>query len=158
VYWACASLQQNRVELALHFLKLNGFSTYTPRIRVERKPGANGSALLFPGYIFISIELQWHRASRTSGVVKLIMDGEAPARVPDHVIASLRARERGGLITLPTRPNFQRGDSVRVVRGPFRDRLAIFQDMKARERVEVLLQLFGSERCLALPRRDILRS
>ena len=36
-YWSCAQLEINRVELALHFLKLGGFATYTPRIRVERK-------------------------------------------------------------------------------------------------------------------------
>jgi transcriptional antiterminator RfaH len=157
-YWACASLQ--RVELGLHFLKLNGFETYTPLI--EREPnakGVNGTALLFPGYTFVSIELQWSRANRSPGVHRLIMDGEHPARVPDGVIADLRAREGSdGLIALPTRPPFQRGDRVRIVRGPFRDQLAIFAGMRPRERVEVLLALFGSERRLMLPRRDVVRA
>ena len=154
MYWACASLEQNRVALALHFLELNGFATYTPRIKVERRSSPD---LLFPGYTFVAIELQWHRAARTPGVMKLIMDGEHPGRVPDRVIEGLRSRERNGLIELPRHPPFLPGDRVRIVKGPFRDRLAIFQDMKARERVEVLLQLFGSER-LALPSRDILRA
>ena len=90
MYWSCASL--GRVELALHFLEISGYATYTPRVRVERKSGGpDGTALLFPGYTFISIELQWHRASRTPGVAKLIMDGEHPGRVPDRVIEGYAA-------------------------------------------------------------------
>jgi transcriptional antiterminator RfaH len=155
VYWACASLEQNRVELALHFLALNGYETYTPRIRVERRSSPD---LLFPGYTFVAIELQWHRAARTPGVMKLIMDGEHPGRVPDGVIESLRAREHNGLIELPTRPAFLPGDRVRIIRGALQGQIAIFQDMKPKERIEVLLSILGAERQLELARRDVLRA
>ena len=162
MYWACASLEPNRVELGLHFLKLGGFTTYTPRLKVERQRSAadaNDAPLLFPGYTFVSIELQWHRANRSPGVIRLIMDGEHPARVPDGVIAGLRAREGAdGLVQLPSHPQFLPGDPVRIVRGPFRDQLAIFAGTRPRERVEVLLALFDSEQHLEMPRRDIERN
>ena len=151
-------LEINRVELALHFLKLGGFATYCPRIRVERKlGGTDATALLFPGYSFISIELQWHRASRTPGVAKLIMDGEHPGRVPDGVIEGLRAREHDGLIVLPPPPRLRHGDRVRIIAGPLLGRLAIFEGMKPRQRVEVLLGILGADRRLELRRRDIRR-
>jgi hypothetical protein len=47
------------------------------------------------------------------------------------------------------------GDRVRILRGPFSGRLAVFADMKPRERVEVLLRLLGGERHVTLARCDI---
>jgi transcription antitermination factor NusG len=58
---------------------------------------------LFPGYCFISIELQWHAARWSIGVVQLLMDGSGPARVADSIINEIRSRERDGLIELPRR-------------------------------------------------------
>ena|SRR5262245_2375953 len=98
-YWACARLQVNREALALHCLGLAGYETYFPRLRdrrirhgrkIEVRPA------LFPGYCFIAVELQWHAARWTAGVINLIMDGVGPARVPDAVIAEIRSREVGG--------------------------------------------------------------
>ena len=65
-----------------------------------------------------------------------MLDGEQPARVPDQVIAELRKRERNGVIELPKQRTLKCGDRVRILRGPFQDHLAIFADMKPRERVE----------------------
>ena len=95
-YWCAAQLENNRVALATHHLKLSGYRVYAPRLRtyrfssgrkVEERP------LLFPSYAFVWIDLQWHRARWCCGVIRLIMAGDAtPARVPDTVIDGLRAR------------------------------------------------------------------
>src|SRR5215813_2495642 len=77
------------------------------------------------------------------GVVRLVMDGAAPARVPDAVIDEIRSRERGGLIELPKPPRARPGDAVRILRGPFEGKLAVYAGMKPRARVEVLLGLLG---------------
>jgi transcription antitermination factor NusG len=53
--------------------------------------------LLFPGYVFALIVLQWHAARYAPGVASIIMSGDVPARVPDAVIAELRSREHNGL-------------------------------------------------------------
>ena len=98
---------------------------------------------LFPSYAFVLIELQWHAARWCPGVLRLVLSGAQPAKVPDHVIAELRGRERNGLITLPPPPDFQRGDRVRITRGVFAGQLALFDGMRAHERVEVLLQILG---------------
>jgi transcription antitermination factor NusG len=66
------------------------------------------------------------------------------------VIEEVRRREVNGLIELPKLP-LRRGAQVRILQGPFRDRLAIFADMKPRQRVEVLLQLLGSAHRVELP-------
>jgi transcription antitermination factor NusG len=83
------------------------------------------------------------------------MDGAGPARVPDDVIAEIRGREIGGLIELAAPPALRRGARVRILRGPFSGHLAIFADMKPRERVEILLQLLGGEQRVTLAKKDI---
>jgi hypothetical protein len=39
--------------------------------------------------------------------------------------------------------------------GPFRDRFALYDSMRPRERVEVLLALFGAHQRVTLPRNDV---
>jgi transcriptional antiterminator RfaH len=156
-YWTACRLQPHRESLALHCLGLNGFETYYPRLRdrrirfgrtIENRPA------LFPGYAFVLIELQWHTARWAPGTLGLIMDGTGPAKVADAVIEEVRRREVNGLIELP-KASLHRGARVRILRGPFSGHLAIFADMKPRQRVEVLLQLLGGEHRVALPAADI---
>jgi transcriptional antiterminator RfaH len=145
-------------QLALHCLALAGFATYLPRLRepgVVRGRRVERQSPLFPGYAFIVIELQWHAARWAPGTLGLIMDGTQPARVPDSVIAEIRSRECGGLIELPKPPRLRPGHAVRVISGPLQGRLGLYAGMKPRERVEVLLQLFGGQQRVTLARRDI---
>jgi transcription antitermination factor NusG len=96
-YWACAQLEANRERLALHCLGLRGFEVYLPRLRVKRITPARKTSVqapaLFPGYAFVLIELQWHAARWSPGVLRLVLDGDRLARVPDKVIAELKGRE-----------------------------------------------------------------
>jgi transcription antitermination factor NusG len=156
-YWAACRIRLRQENLALHCLGLIGFETYYPRLRdrrvrfgrtIENRPA------LFPGYAFVLIQLQWHAAQWAPGTIGLIMDGARPARVADDVIEEVRQREVGGLIELPRR-SLRRGAQVRILQGPFRDHLAIFADMKPKQRVEVLLQLLGSAHRVELPAGDI---
>jgi transcription antitermination factor NusG len=51
----------------------------------------------------------------------LLMNGDGPAKVGDHIIDELRGRERNGLIVLPPpspAPRLRPGDQVRVMDGP----------------------------------------
>ena len=156
-YWAVAQLQPQRERLALHCLAGAGYTVYLPRLRQHRvSPMAAGSRTtpaLFPGYAFVLIELQWHAARWAPGVTRIVLDGAAPARVPDAVIAEIRGRERGGLVELP--PRLKRGDSVKILRGPFQDRLALYDGQAAHERVAVLLAVLGGQRRLALREGDV---
>ena len=155
-YWAACRLQPHRTALALHVLGLRGFETYCPRLR-ERRPrhGRLQEVIkpLFVGYTFVLIQLQWHAVRWAPGTLGLIMDGERPARVADAVIAEIRAREFNGAVELPPRP--RAGDRVRVVRGPFRDRLALYAGMSGHDRIAVLLHLLGREHKVLLPRLDV---
>ena len=124
-FWAAVQTQPQRD--ALHFLAQAGFETYAPRVHGERLWRGRAievrPALLFTNYVFVLIVAQWHIVNSTPGVRRLICDGGRPARVPDHVIEALRAREGpDGLIRLPAKPpprGWRKGERVFVTRGAF---------------------------------------
>jgi transcriptional antiterminator RfaH len=152
-YWACVQLESNRERLALHCLGLAGYQVYFPRIQVRKLK----TAALFPGYAFVLIQMQWHAARWSPGVIRLVLDGMQPARVPDKVIADIRGRERNGLVELAPAPGFRRGDQVRIKRGVFIGQLAVFEGMRPHDRVAVLLQLLGSQRPVAVAKGDVVK-
>jgi transcription antitermination factor NusG len=150
-YWAAAQLQPQRERLALHCLAGAGYTVYLPRLRQHRVSHGRRietTPALFPGYAFVLIELQWHAARWAPGVTRIVLDGAAPARVPDAVIAEIRSRERGGLVELPAR--FRPGDQVRVLRGPLARLVGLYAGMRPRERVEVLLAILGGAQRVTL--------
>jgi transcription antitermination factor NusG len=64
-------------------------------------------------------------------------------------------REVDGLIELVPPPTLRRGVRVRILHGPFSGCLAVYADMRPRERVEILLQLLGGEQRVTLANKDI---
>jgi transcriptional antiterminator RfaH len=158
MFWACAQLRPQQTRLALYCLQLEGFTVYVPRLRVRRARRGRDvevAPLLFPGYAFVAIELQWRAAHYAPGVIRLVQDGQQPARVPDAVIAELKGRERDGLIELPKPRVLRVGDPVRVLRGPFANHLALYDGMQPRDRVAILLALLGGQQRVTLPKGDI---
>jgi transcriptional antiterminator RfaH len=157
-FWCAARLRPQHENYALHCLGVSGFAVYFPKLRQSRTVRGRRvkvSPPLFPGYAFVWIELQWHAARWSPGILGLIMDGAAPARVPDRIIAEIRGRERNGLIELPKAPGLRRGDRVRITAGPFTDHLALYQGQAPHERVEVLLALLGGSQRVTLPESDV---
>jgi transcription antitermination factor NusG len=155
-YWACAHIQPQRARLALYFLGLSGFTTYYPQIRMIRPARPDGAAPLFTGYAFVEIESQWHQVEHTPGVHAVVKHDGRPAKVTDQVIDDLRAREVNGLIELPRPPPLRPGAKVRITRGAFADRIAIYAGMKPRQRIEILLGLLGGERHLVIARSAVM--
>ena len=158
-FWAAVQFHGQHERLALHCLGLAGFTTWCPRIR-ERRIICGRRAIvtpaLFPGYVFVLIELQWHAIRRTPYVIRLIMNGDMPAPVPDRVIDELRGRERNGVIALPEPPpRLRPGAHVRVTGGPFRGHTGLCAGMAPRERVIVLLSLLGSSARVEMAAGDV---
>lgn len=155
-YWACARTEPQQERAAQHFLQLSGFTSYCPRLRVTRHSHGRrivSKPALFPSYVFVAVVGGWWRARWCPHVVGLIMNGERPAEISGSIIAEIRSRERGGLVDLP--PRLRRGDAVRILHGPFAERLALFDGQTARDRVAVLLSLLGGQRRLVMRAGDV---
>ncbi|MGF1631595.1 MAG: transcription termination/antitermination protein NusG [Kiloniellaceae bacterium] len=147
--WYVAQIQPHAEERARCNLERQGFQCYLPRYRRERRHARRRDVVLaplFPGYIFVELDLDaapWRAINGTFGVNHLICQGERPAPVPDGVVEQIAARENDkGLIVLESRA-FQSGEALRIVSGALADCFGIFEKMADRERVILLLDLLG---------------
>jgi transcriptional antiterminator RfaH len=155
-YWAAAQLQASREPLALHCLSVvNGFEVYSPRIKAPRARREVGTRPLFPGYCFVLIVSQWWAARWSPGVIRIVLDGAVPARVPDQVIDEIRRREVRGVVELPKPPGLEVGDRVRVTRGPLVGLTGLYQGMNGRQRVDILLSILGGACRVTLAKSDV---
>jgi transcriptional antiterminator RfaH len=158
-YWACAQLEFNRTRLALHCLsRVAGYEIYNPQLPEQRRRYGRkimGVSQLFPAYVFVLIVSGWWNARWSPGVVRLVMDGLVPARVPDAVISEIRGRERNGFVELPKPRGLAPGTRVRVVSGPLSEQIGLLAVLQPHERVVVLLSLLGGQQRVELSRSAV---
>ncbi len=119
------------------------FPCYTERLHRGPRP-----LPLFPGYLFVRLELeetglgvlQW-----TPGLCYVVSFAGSPARVPDEAIELVRRQllqieERGGLCA----SRFQAGEHVRISRGPLTGMEAVFDGaIGPVDRVRILIAFLG---------------
>jgi transcriptional antiterminator RfaH len=107
---------------------------------------------LFPGYIFIIIDLSKHRWRSVNGT--LIMGAEQPKPVPPGVVEALIAScESCGAVRLDD--SLEIGQTVRILSGPFAETLCRLAHQDDRGRVRVLLEIMGMEVTAQLDRSTI---
>ena len=149
--------QENRAQFNLHRL---GFRSFVPRLRrTVRHARRLQDALkpLFPGYVFIIIDLskhRWRSVNGTFGVASLIMGAEQPRPVPSGVVEALVAScESRGAVRVDD--SLEVGQKVRIVSGPFAETLCRLAQLDDRGRVRVLLEIMGMEVAAELDRSAI---
>lgn len=149
--WYVAHTQPHREARALVHLLRQGYETYLPRyLRLRRHAGRveRVAAALFPRYIFINMDIaetRWRSINATVGVLGLVMAGDAPAPVPDPVIAAIRKRETAGYIRIDLGSSLRPGQRVLLNTPSLLNYEAIFECATDNDRVLVLLQLLGRE-------------
>jgi transcription antitermination factor NusG len=139
--------QENRAQLNLHRL---GFRNFLPRLRRTVRHARklrDTLSPLFPGYIFVIIDLskhRWRSINGTFGVASLIMGAEQPMPVPPGVVEALVASYANcGAIRLED--GLEIGQKVRILSGPFAETICRLAHLDDRERVRVLLEIMGME-------------
>jgi transcription antitermination factor NusG len=149
--------QENRAQLNLHRL---GFRSFVPRLRrTVRHARRLRDTLqpLFPGYIFVIIDLskhRWRSINGTFGVASLIMGAEQPRPVLQGVVEGLIAScKTCGVVRLDD--SLEIGQRVRIVSGPFAETLCRLAHLDDRGRVRVLLEIMGMEVAAQLDRSAI---
>ena len=90
-----ANLPHAETKASFH-LDRQGFSIYCPRYLKQRRHARRVdkiAAPLFPGYVFVAIDLatqRWPAIDSTIGVARLVRNGDRPAAVPQLVIEALK--------------------------------------------------------------------
>jgi transcriptional antiterminator RfaH len=149
-YWTVAVAMSQREDLVTEHLKREGFETYVPKVREEKR-----AAPLFPGYLMVRVVVRWYPIRWCPGVLKLLMAGDTPAKLADAIVDEIKGRERGGFVKLPKAATLQEGQSVRVTTGMFAGRTAIYQGMNGSQRERILLDLLGQSVSVTMPKGSI---
>lgn len=148
--WSVAQTHPNAGNIACVHLQRQGFSYYNPKIqeRVKLKNGyGHRIAQMFSNYLFIDIADEWRAVKSTIGISHVLMqESEKPAVLKDEFITSLKAQEnQDGLIVLG-QSKFKKDGAVQIKSGPFAYAIGKFDGLSSRDRVYVLLSMFGTER------------
>ncbi len=150
--WYVVHTKPRQEMLAQTHLHRQAFRTYLPLIAQTRRRRDRRVEVilpLFPRYLFIQVNLreQCTAAVRsTLGVTAMVRFGDQLLPVPDSVIAYLQASTDAdtGLHRLHA-PRFQKGDKVRVDRGPFAGLEGIYQAERGEDRFMILLDFLGRQ-------------
>jgi transcription antitermination factor NusG len=155
--WFAARTLPHRENSAQFNLSCLGFRSFAPRFRRtvrHARQMRNVLAPLFPGYIFVVLDLsrdRWRSVNNTTGVASLIMGVEQPQPVPRGVVEALIARrDSSGTVRLDR--DLEVGERARIVSGPFAETLCRIEHLDDRGRVRVLLEIMGGQVLAQLPR------
>lgn len=158
--WFLAQIKPNARKIAERNLARQRFETFLPLIeQTDRHSGrfVQTHKPLFPGYIFVRFDPAkgaWRSINSTQGITKLVSFGQAPAPVPDDLVAQLRARcDQDGVVT--PMPDLTVGDKVTVTQGPFAAFMAEILQVDEDQRVWLLIDLMGRQTRVAVRRQDI---
>lgn len=115
---------------------------------VELKKGEKktSSRKFFPGYILVKMELtdeSWHIVKETSKVTGFV-GGNTPFPIPDEEVFKITRRMVEGAEKPRPKVQFEVGETVRVVDGPFLNFAGVVEDVKPdKGKLRVTVTIFG---------------
>ena len=115
---------------------------------VEMKKGEKrtSSRKFFPGYILVNMELNdetWHVVKETARVTGFV-GGNTPVPIPDVEVEKITKRIVEGAEKPRPKVQFEVGETVRVIDGPFLNFSGIVEDVKPdKAKLRVMVSIFG---------------
>lgn len=101
----------------------------------------------FPGYIFVRMNVNtdsWHLLKGTPKVTGFVGDQLNPAPVNSQEMEKIMAQITEGIKRPKAKIEFSKGDSVKIIEGPFSGFNGVIDDIKAdKSKLEVLVSIFG---------------
>ncbi|MBW2451985.1 MAG: transcription termination/antitermination protein NusG [Deltaproteobacteria bacterium] len=116
---------------------------------VELKNGERrtSSRKFFPGYILVQMDLNnetWHIVKDTPKVTGFVGGGATPPPIPDDEVAKITTRMEEGEERPKPKVEFEVGETVRVVDGPFLNFTGIVEDVRPEKgKLKVMVSIFG---------------
>ena len=147
---------ENKVKLSLEErIRMLGAEEYFGEVLipsetvVELKNGERrtSSRKFFPGYILVRMELNnetWHIVKDTPKVTGFVGGGTNPPSIPDEDVAKITTRMEEGIERPKPKVEFEAGETVRVIDGPFLNFTGVVEDVKPdRAKLKVMVSIFG---------------
>ena len=112
---------------------------------VEEKDGKQKvvSKKKFPGYVLVKMLMSdesWYVIRNTRGVTWFVGPGSKPVPLTDEEVKAM------GIVEIPEEVDLEVGESVRVVSGPWREFVALIQEINLEKRkIKASVDMFGRE-------------
>jgi transcriptional antiterminator NusG len=104
---------------------------------------------VFPGYVLVEMVMSdesWYVVRNTPGVTSFVGSGTRPVPLQEHEIKSILKQVTKETDKPKTKISFSKGQSVRVIDGPFTEFIGTVSDINMdRNKVTVLVSFFGRE-------------
>lgn len=116
---------------------------------VEVKKGVKRTTKrqFFPGYILVRMELNettWHIVKGTPKVTGFVGGSMNPPTVPDEEVARITSQIEEGTLKPKPKVEFEKGENVRVVSGPFSTFTGIVDEVhEGKGKLRVMVSIFG---------------
>lgn len=101
----------------------------------------------FPGYVLVQMVLNqdtWHLVKETPKVTGFIGDATSPDPLSDEEAQRILTQVEEGAASPRARMNFEQGETVKVIDGPFTDFMGTIEESRPEKgKVKVLISIFG---------------
>jgi transcriptional antiterminator RfaH len=145
--WFLVYTKAKEEQRAKKNLENQGFSIFLPMIAfaINNRSVSTIVKPMFPRYLFIKLNLEkdnWTLIKSTRGVSHMVVFGQKFAEIPGQVIAHLKSGgDKNDIFKQAIkRQEFEKGDTLTIAKGVFRDKEATFLSKKSKERVRILLR------------------
>lgn len=146
--WFLVQTKPNAEAVAFSNLENQEITAFMPLHKITRRKASKFQTILrplFPGYVFISLELNsvlWQKVKNTRGVTRVVRFGLEPSQVPSEIIKELFA-------CCDANGNFQRnekfeiGVNIQIKEGPLAGAIGNIIDINPKKRVQILFDFMG---------------
>lgn len=116
---------------------------------VELRKGKRreASQKFFPGYVLVRMEMSddlWYLIKNTPKVTGFVGPGVRPTPIPEEQVQAILQQVQTGTERPKHRVLFSRGESVRVIDGPFSNFTGVVDEVKPEKgRLKVMVSIFG---------------
>jgi transcriptional antiterminator RfaH len=161
-HWYAVRTKRTKESFVGQRFREKGLEVFLPWIRERRRVGTRfvwASVPLFPGYVFcrLRLESEGRMVRYSPGVKDFVMFGDVVAEVGDDTIELLRERCPGGFAKIEPR-RYTAGEKVVIREGALAGLEGLFEcEVKAKDRVAVLLEFLGRQTRIVVDRHQIVR-
>lgn len=105
------------------------------------------SRKFFPGYMLVQMVMNqdtWHLVKETSKISGFVGDATDPSPISEDEVSRIVNQVEEGASSPRAKMNFEQGETVKVVDGPFTDFNGTIEEVKPEKgKVKVLISIFG---------------
>ncbi len=161
--WYVVSTQPHQEMRAETNLRRQAYEAWVPHLLRERRHARRVETVkapLFPGYLFIALDPMaqaWRAINNTFGVRRILCHGEFPRPIERGFVETLQdATDASGVVALPDPQRLAPGQPLRLLTGPFANSVGTLLRLADKDRVALLLSIFGREVQVTVSRRNVI--